>query len=301
MQHIQLSKDGPSYSSIAWGVMLWGEWGRNYGPSEMLRLIHEGLEVGLTTYDHADIYGHYQTEAVFGEAMFLQPGLRQRLQLISKCGICLPTSRRPHFLLKHYNTTRDYILKSVHESLRNLKTDYLDLFLIHRPDPLMNPDEVAQALQELVQSGKVREVGVSNFSPSQFSLLGSRIQLVTNQVQASLTHPVPMFDGTFDQLRQFGIRPMAWAPLGEGVFTQPAPNEAVARIHACLEMLSKKYEATADQLLLAWLMRHPSAPIPVIGTGRADRMQAAVAALDLVLDRQDWFLLLQAAMGQEVP
>lgn len=293
-----LSPHGPTFSRIVAGVMTWGVWGHDLAPRDMRSLIDHCREIGLTTIDHADIYGGYTTEATFGQALGGESSLRASLQLISKCGICLVGAERPAHRLKHYDTTRAHLLASVERSLRNLRTDYLDLLLIHRPDPLMPPDEVAEAVAELKQQGKVLHFGVSNFSPRQFDLLRTVTPLVTNQLELSLPRHDALFDGSVDQLMTYRVRPMAWSPLG-GLFTRH--DEAAKRIKQLLHALSPKYnQASADQLLLAWLLRHPSGLLPVIGTARPERITAAAEALNIELERQDWFAMLEAARGVEV-
>ncbi len=297
---IRLAPGGPAVSPIVAGVMTWGTWGANYSSTQLLELIEKAIDVGITTFDHADIYGDYTTEASFGEALAQQPALRQQMQLVTKCGICLVTPNRPENTLKSYNTSKAYILQSAEQSLRNLHTDYLDLLLIHRPDPLMQAAEVAEAIAELKQAGKVRYFGVSNFSPSQLELLRQATPIVTNQVQASLLHRGPIFDGTFDQCQQLGIRPMAWSPVGGSAYFK-GEGADVQRVRPLVQELVETYGATGeDVILLAWLLRHPAGPIPVVGTTKADRLARTVQALEIELSRRDWFRLLEAAQGHKV-
>lgn len=301
-QPTTLASSGPTFSRLVWGVMKWGAWGSQLDAQSMLRLIEEGVELGITSYDHADIYGDYTTEAEFGAALRLQPGLRDKIQLISKCGIRMVSKNRPEHWVKSYETSTEHITTSVERSLRNLHTDYLDLLLIHRPSPLLNPDEVADTFRELKLQGKVRYFGVSNFTPAQYSLLQSRFPLVTNQVEASLLHLEPFFDGTLDQATELRAKPMAWSPLGSGkVFTMPEDPQ-VQRITAVAQQIAhtRGQDWALDQILLAWLMQHPAGILPVLGTAKTERMKAAIAAGELNLTSQEWFALLQAARGHEV-
>lgn len=293
-----LSAQGPVLSRLVAGVMTWGEWGHRLDTVQMAALLHECLALGITTFDHADIYGHYTTEAAFGEALQHSGIRRDAVQLVTKCGIRLVCPQRPENTLKSYDVSRAYIIASAERSLKNLRTDYLDLLLIHRPSPLMDADEIAEAFRQLQDQGKVLHVGVSNFTPTQFDWLNSRIPLVTNQVEASLLHTHPLQDGTFDQAQSLRLRPMAWSPLGN-VFGRT--DEAAMRVRTTLDAISDTYDAPgADVLLLAWLLRHPAGVLPVIGTARPARLAAATRALDIHLSDADWFALLEAAEGREV-
>lgn len=299
---VALAPGGPVFSRLVWGVMNWGVWGSNLSPDAMAQLIESGVDRGITTFDHADIYGHYTTEATFGEALSRRPGLRQRLELVSKCGIKLVTPNRPEHQLTSYDTRKEYIVACAERSLRNLHTDYLDLLLIHRPTYLLDADEVAEAFHLLKDAGKVLYFGVSNFTPAQFALLHDRFPLVTNQVEASLVHLDPLQDGTFDQLQQLRRFPMVWGPLGSGSVFRDDPDERIQRIRRIAGQLSANHDgATLDQILLAWLLQLPVQTLPVLGTTRLDRMEAAIAALDISLDMQEWFMLLEASVGQSVP
>ncbi|MEL7222859.1 MAG: aldo/keto reductase, partial [Bacteroidota bacterium] len=205
----KLHANGPSFSRLVAGVMTWGIWGHNLPNKAISALIDHCLDVGVNTFDHADIYGHYTTEEAFGQALKLNPGRRQNMKLISKCGIRLVCEQRPANRTKSYDTSKDYIIQSAERSLKNLGTDYLDLLLIHRPNPLLRTDEVAAAVHQLKRQGKILHFGVSNFTPSQFSFLNQYTKLVTNQIEASLLHTDPLFEGTFDQCLEMGIKPMA--------------------------------------------------------------------------------------------
>lgn len=298
----QLSENGPYFSRVVFGVMKWGIWGHQLNPQAMLRLIEESTDYGVTTFDHADIYGSYTTEAEFGEALKLQPGLRERIQLVTKCGIKMKVPQRPHHRLKSYDTSPEHIRASVDRSLRNLNTDYIDLLLLHRPSPLMDADLIAGEFKHLQQEGKVRHFGVSNFTPAQFDLLNSRFPLLTNQVQASLLHLPPFTDGTLDHCQQHRIKPMAWSPLGGGAVFSQAPDARAARILATAQAIIERrgQGIGVDQLLLAWLMRHPSGILPVVGTARIERLKAAADAVHIMMSREEWFELLEAAAGAEV-
>ena len=215
--------NGPELSRIVAGMWRMNEWGMSV--QERVAFIEQCLEMGVTTFDHADIYGDYGVEGAFGEALRAQPLLRDRIELVSKCGIKLISEKRPGHGIQHYDTTAAHIVASAEESLRQLGTDRLNLLLIHRPDPLMDFDEIAEAFTRLQQSGKVRHVGVSNFTRHQFECLNRRIPLATNQVEFSPMVTAPMFDETFDGLQDLRIAPMVWSPLGGGrLFTSDDAN-----------------------------------------------------------------------------
>jgi len=298
---VSLSSNGPSFSRIVAGVMSWGEWGRKFDQVETQSLIEKCLELGITTFDHADIYGHYTTESDWGKGYKLAAIDRARIEIVTKCGINLTTPNRPDYKIKSYNTSRQHILDSVDRSLNNLQTDYIDLLLIHRPDPLMNAAEVAEAFEQLKSSGKVLHFGVSNFTPSQYELLDSYTPLVTNQVEASLLHLDPIYDGTFDQCQQLQVRPMAWSPIGGGkVFGME--QEDVIAIRAKGSEICNRYDNTfqLDQLLLAWLMKLPCGILPVVGTTKIERLEKAVAATGISITNEEWYELLEVARGHEV-
>ncbi len=298
---LDLAPSGPQVSRLALGLWRLASW--ELADAEVLDLIHGSLELGITTFDHADIYGDYSAEELFGRALALEPSLRHRLQLVTKCGIKLVSPRRPAHRLKHYDTGREHILASVESSLRTLRTDHLDLLLIHRPDPLLDPGEVAEAFQALRAAGKVLHFGVSNFTTGQFDLLASRLPmpLVTNQVELSLLNMDVLHDGTVDQCHRLGIAPMAWSPLAGGRLFDGDDAQSL-RVCRTLAAIGRELgDAPADQVALAWILRHPARIVPVVGSGKLERVRSAAAACDLHLSREQWFALWAASAGHEVP
>ena len=292
-----MKKSSMNYSKIISGTMTWGKWGKQLNTEEMISLMNHCIEHNVTTFDHADIYGDYSTEADFGKALSQGSINRESIQLISKCGIQYFTEIRKN-KVKHYNYSKDYIIWSVEESLKHLETDYLDALLLHRPSPLMEPDEIMEAVAKLAQEGKINDFGVSNFTPSQIDLIASEVPVTINQVEFSLTQNQAMFDGTLDQTTIKKITPMAWSPLGI-VFKKD--TQQTRRIHKQLGELMDKYNATEDQLLLAWIMKHPSNIHPVIGTTDKSRIINAIKASEIELELEDWFLILVASQGHKVP
>jgi predicted oxidoreductase len=286
-----------NYSRIIAGTMSWGSWGKQFNTNDMISQINTCLEAGITSFDHADIYGGYTTEADFGAAFKQTRIARSAIQLISKCGIAYVSPNRSN-IIKHYNYSKEYIITSVENSLRNLETDYLDVLLLHRPSPLMHPCEIMEAIAKLSQEGKIKSFGVSNFTPSQVELIASEVPIEINQIEFSLTQNSALHDGTLDQMITKKITPMAWSPLGI-VFKED--SEQTRRIHNCLGGLLDKYDATEDQLLLAWILKHPANIHPVIGTTNTQRIKDAISALKINLELEDWFSILVASQGDKVP
>ncbi|MGG5488176.1 aldo/keto reductase [Gaetbulibacter sp. PBL-D1] len=286
-----------NYSKIIAGTMTWGNWGKQFSKKEMVAFMHHCIEQQITTFDHADIYGGYTNESQFGDAYAISGINREHIQLISKCGIQYITENRNN-KVKHYNYSKDYIIWSTENSLKHLKTDYLDLLLLHRPSPLMHPNEIAEAITILKKEGKIKSFGVSNFTPSQMELLGLRIDIDVNQIEFSLTQHTAMHDGTLDYMLTNGIKPMCWSPLG--IVFKDETNQT-QRIHKQLEALTDKYNASKDQLLLAWILKHPAQITPVVGTTNKERIVATSKAATIDLELEDWFLILTACQGHKVP
>lgn len=285
-----------TFSPIIIGTMRWGIWGANHSEKEVQKLIETSLEEGFSTFDHADLYGDYTTEKLFGDAFSQMNINREEVQLISKCGIEMPCENR-NYQIKSYNYSKEHILKSVENSLENLQTEYLDLLLLHRPSPLMNPQEIGEAFEELREKKWVRHFGVSNFSPSQFELINDVFPLITNQVEISINQTDAFDDGTLDQLMGKGLQPMAWSVLGNYFSKESEQN---SRIRLVLVELCKKYNVDENQILLAFILKHPSRILPVIGTSRWEMIKKFKESLDINLEREDWFKLLEASQGKEV-
>lgn len=298
---VQMAESGPEFSRLAYGFWRLAEW--DMSTEQLLNRINVCLENGLTTFDHADIYGDYVCESLFGEALKQQPALREKMEIVTKCGIALVSENRPDHIIKHYDTSKEHLINSVNTSLQNLNTNYIDLLLIHRPDPLMDPDEIAEAFRQLKKDGKVLHFGVSNFTPSQCRMLQSRldIPLVTNQVELSVTEMSTLHDGTVDYCLETGMIPMAWSPFGGGSIFTSDSHQAV-RLRETLNEIGQAHgDFTIDQVALAWLLAHPSNIVPIIGTGKEKRLLSGIGALGLELNRQEWFKIWTASTGTEVP
>jgi predicted oxidoreductase len=285
----KIHPQGPEFSRIITGAWRWD----TVSQDTVTKLIQTSLNEGITTFDHADIYGDHSNEEIFGNVLRKDAGLRNKMELVSKCGIKFSSAKRPKTWVKHYDTSKEHIIWSAENSLKMLGTDHLDLLLIHRPDPLLDPTEVAEAFAQLKQEGKVLHFGVSNFTPSQFTMLQKFLSfpLVTNQIEISLTRVDSLFNGDLDLLMERSTSAMAWSPLGGGKL-----------VGGEREMFSKasKYNASYSQLSIAWLLRHPAIIFPVIGTTKPERISEAAKSMEINLDRQDWFEMLQWATGKEV-
>ncbi len=301
MKRIKLAPHGPALSRMVYGT--WRMLDTKPTAQEINRRLHACLELGITTLDTAEIYGLYEVEQVLGAALALSPGLRDKFELITKAGIYVPCSYHPERRTAHYNATASRLLKSVEKSLRFLGTDQVELFLVHRPDWLTRADDTAAGLNELLRTGKIRAAGVSNYSASQFDLLNARMEqpLVTNQIEFHLLHPEPINDGTLHQCEKLGVLPMAWSPLAGGRIFDSS-NPAAARLAEAAKSMSARYNgATLEQLAYAWILAHPSQPLPVIGTNKLERLQSAAQADAIVLEREDWYALWEAAQGRRIP
>ncbi|WP_284616838.1 aldo/keto reductase [Aquabacterium humicola] len=285
-------------SNIVAGAWRMADW--QLDPQQRLRWIEQNVELGITSFDHADIYGGYQVETLFGEALALQPSLRHQIQIVTKCGIRLRSDARPENGFHCYDTSAAHVRASVEHSLRALRTDHVDLLLIHRPDALMDASELADTFHALRREGKVHHFGVSNFMPWQLELLHARCPLVTNQVELSPLKLDVLHDGTLDQCQRLGLRPMIWSPLAQGrIFT--GDDDAARRVRVELQRQADELGTTITTLVFAWLLRHPSRPLPILGSRRLEAAREAVAALDLRLDNQRWYRIWTAAAGHEVP
>lgn len=300
MQRIQMTED-LSFSRIIHGLWRLADW--NQSKEDTLSLIQHNIENGITTFDHADIYGSYTCEALFGEALALEPSLREKMEIVTKCGIVLPSDHRPEHKTHHYNTSKKHILTSVENSLQNLKTDYIDLLLIHRPDPFMNGEEVAEAFTQLKKEGKVRHFGVSNFKDHQWNMLQSYLPfpLITNQIELSAYHLENFEDGTLNLCQEKRVAPMAWSPLAGGAIFKGEDEKALRLQHTLKNIQEETGAKGIDEVLYAWLLNHPATIMPIVGSGKKDRIQNAIDSLSITLNHDQWFEILQTSMGHDVP
>lgn len=295
MDRISLTED-LSFSRIAYGLWRIAD-DADTSPAHVGAKIGACLDQGITTLDQADIYGGYTAEAIMGAALKADPALRQKVEIVSKCGIVAP-SQRYGTPVKHYNTSRAHIFAAVEQSLRDFGTDYLDLLLIHRPDPFMDPEETGRALDDLVAAGKIRAAGVSNFRPWDLGLLQSAMAqpLVTNQIELSLAELSPFTDGSLADLQTRGLPAMAWSPLGGGALMR-----ARTPLTARMDELAAAAGAGRAAIAVAFLLAHPARILPVMGTNSLDRIATLGEALSVRLSREQWFELYSLASGKPVP
>ena len=285
-------------SPIVAGTWRMASWG--WDAPARVRWIEQCVALGVTSFDHADIYGGYSVEALFGEALAAVPGLRERLQIVTKCGIKLVTPARPLHRVKSYDSSRAHITASVEASLRALRTDRIDVLLLHRPDVLMDPDAVAETFTALRSAGKVLHFGVSNHMPPQLAPLHRRLPLVTQQIEFSPLQMQALADGTLDQCVDLGLRPMIWSPLAGGsLFT--ADDERAGRVRGALAGLAQAHQVSLATVAYAWILRHPARPLPITGSSRIATIAEAVAALSLRLDAEDWYQVWRASAGHDLP
>ncbi|MDP2086962.1 MAG: aldo/keto reductase [Gemmobacter sp.] len=297
MERIEIAP-GVQLSRLVYGMWRLGD-DADTSPGHVQAKVETCLAQGITTMDQADIYGGYTAEALLGAALRAAPGLRDQIEIVSKCDIVAPVGRHAGARVKYYDTTRAHITACVDQSLRDMATDRIDLLLIHRPDPLMDPAETGAALDGLVAGGKVRSVGVSNFRPWDFTLLQSAMStpLATNQIEMSLMAHGPFTNGDLAFLQERKVPPMAWSPLGGGSLFAASP----APLRAELARLAEVNGVDMGAVAVAWLMRHPARIMPVLGTNDLGRIARIADAARVALDRQDWFALYSHALGREVP
>lgn len=297
MERIALTRE-LSLSRIVYGMWRLGD-DKDISPAHVQAKIEACLAQGVTSFDQADIYGGYQAEAILGGCLKAAPHLRDKIEIVTKCGIVAPVGRHADARVKYYDTSAAHIARSIDLSLREMGIDHIDLLLIHRPDPLMDPAETGAALDMAVASGKVRAVGVSNFRPHDWMLLQAAMQtrLATNQIELSLLAPSAFIDGDLAFCQEHGIAPMAWSPLGGGRLFSGQHGALVAR----LDEIGKAAGADASAAAVAWLLFHPARIVPVMGTNALDRIATLGKAFDVPMDRQIWFELYTLAMGHEAP
>ncbi len=295
MEKIYLSDSGPKVSPAVYGFYRWGN--GDLSQSKMEGIVDLCLELGINTFDHADIYGGYECEELFGRAIKNKSVKREDIVLFTKCGIILPHPSRPDIRVKYYDTSKEHILKSLENSLRNLRTDYIDIFLLNQLDPLSNLEETAITLHKLRESGKVKNIGVVNFSVFQHQLLSSylRIPIVTNHIELNLLNTTAFDNGQIDYIKQKYMRPLASAPLAEGRIANSIEKRPLL-IRRKLEELSSKYKANIESIAVAWIVKLGA--LPLIGTTDEQRIKNIVSAFDIDLDRQDWYELYEASRGE---
>lgn len=289
------------FGRLAHGYWRAHEWGLD--AQGFLKLIHAVLDAGIRTFDHAACYGGFTNEGLFGGALKLAPSLRERMTIVSKCGILFPNAVFPEMRAKFYDNSAEHIIWSAERSISELACGHLDVLLLHRPSPCLNPEEAAKAFDNLYRRGLVRHFGVSNYTPQKLNMLQSYLDmpLVTNQIEISPLQIAPFEDGSIDYLLEKRIRPMAWSPLGGSKLFDEG-SEAGRRVcQALREIGADKGESRLDTLAYAWLLNHPAGLVPVIGSGKAERIQAAADAQSIRFSEEEWIKVYSAALGHKVP
>lgn len=301
VQKVSIAPQGPELSELVQGYWRLGDW--NMTPQQRLTFLKQHIELGITTVDHADIYGNYECDRLFGEALALEPSVRDQIEIVTKCNIMLCGNKAPKRKVNHYDSSKAHIIASAENSLRNLQVEAIDVLLLHRADLLLDADEVAEAFAQLKADGKVNHFGVSNFTPRGFELLQSRLDspLVTNQVEINPLNFEVAHDGTLDLMQTLRTRPMAWSCLGGGSIFSGDTEQAV-RVRNELEALREELGADSiDQVIYAWVRKLPSKPLSIIGSGKIERVMSAVKSLDLELTREQWYRVWIASKGHGVP
>lgn len=295
MDRVQLSND-LNFSRLVYGMWRIGD-DTDTSTAHVQAKIHACLDQGVTTFDQADIYGGYIAEAILGEALKADTGLRAKMEIVTKCDIVAPAGRYADAPVKYYDTSRAHLEQSVENSLRDMAIDHIDLLLIHRPDPFMGHHETGAALDDLVASGKVRGVGVSNFRPWDWKLLQSAMKspLLTNQIELSLGEITPFTNGDLAFHQQHGQHPMAWSPLGGGGLM--SGND---KLHVVMDEIASANGVDRAAVAVAFLLAHPAGILPVMGTNNLDRIKRIGEAMRVSIDRPTWFRLYEAALGHEV-
>lgn len=300
MQRQTLPESDISFSRLIYGVWRLAD-DDDRSTSHVRAKIEAALQQGMTTFDHADIYGDYECEGLFGKALAEDASLRERIEIVTKCDIAPPTDKVPERRVKYYDTSAAYIRKSLETSLTLLHTDHVDALLLHRPDPLMDAEETGAVLDELIDSGKTRSVGVSNFRPDDWRLLQKHMKhkLRINQIELSVLQRESFTNGDLSALQHDEIAVMAWSPLAGGNLF--ADQTAANRVRTVIQAVADQFHTRLDVVALAWLLKHPAKIMPVVGTNNLNRIEGLAAAFDISMDRETWFEIWTAAAGQEVP
>jgi predicted oxidoreductase len=296
MDKVYLSDAGPKVSPAIYGFYRWDHIA-NDGIERMERIVNLCLELGINTFDHADIYGSYNCEEMFGQLIKQKAIKREDIVIFTKCGLRVPGANQPEVRIKHYDTSREHILRSVDNSLRNLKTDYIDIFLLDHLDPISDLEETALVLLQLREKGKVKNIGVANFSVFQHQLLAAYLQvpIVTNHIELNLLNTSALDNGQLDYIKQRYMRPLASSPLAAGKIATGLDEHAV-RVRRKLEEIASRYNADIESVAIAWLVKLGA--LPLIGTTDEQRIRNIADAFSINLDHQEWFELYVASRGE---
>jgi predicted oxidoreductase len=300
MHKVKLS-DNLEISRFVHGMWKLAEW--NLSQKELLKFIENVIELGINTFDHADFYGNYSCEQLFGNAISLNKSIRNKIKIVTKCGVKLMSDKFPERKIKYYDYTSNHIIQSVENSLKNLQVDHIDLLLLHRPAPFFNPEEVATAFSQLKKSGKVSNFGVSNFKIIQFEMLSKYMdeKLVTNQVEISPYCLEHFENGNMDYFLKENISPMAWSPLASGKILTPKDEKGEKIYQVITEIAEELNVNNVDQIVFNWLIKHPATIVPVLGTGKIEHVKSALKAVDFELNLEQWYQIYIAGLGKKLP
>jgi predicted oxidoreductase len=290
-----------SMSRIIHGQMRMKDWKMN--SQELFGMFNELINMGITTFDHADIYGNYECEAILGDVLLQDKTLRDKIEIVTKCGIKLVSEKYPERKVKYYDYSYDHIITSANNSLKNFKTDHIDVLLLHRPAPFFDPSVAAKAFSDLKKQGKVLHFGVSNFTPAQFETLSKFTEepLVTNQVEISPYCLEHFENGNMDFFMKEGIKPMAWSPVAGGRLLSPWDEKGPRILRVLTSVAEELNVSPVDKVIYAWLLKHPAQIMPVVGTGKIERIKYAADALKLEMSLEQWYKIYIAALGKELP
>ena len=297
MEKLQLNHE-VSLSRIVQGLWRLTSW--NMSSLEIVDFVYQCIDLGVTSFDTAEIYGNYEAERVFGEALKLDPSLRSKIEIITKTGINMKSVKRD-YRIGHYDTTYNKIIASCKKSIELMNCEYLDVYLIHREDPLIDHKEVARALDDLKSMGLIKSYGVSNFDPFKFEALQhfTNNQLVTNQIEISPLCFEHFNSGMMDVLQKHEVHPMIWSPLAGGeIFT--SDDEKAVKVRNILKVIADRHQEEMDTILYAWLLKHPTKGLPISGSGKIERLKNAVRALDVELSLEEWYEIYTASQEQEL-
>jgi predicted oxidoreductase len=300
MEKVKLA-EGLEFSRIIHGQMRITDW--NMSSPDLLKFTEQIMKLGIDTFDNADIYGDYSCEELFGRALQLKPSIRDKMILVTKCGIKIMSEKFPKQKIQHYDYSFNYIIGEAEKSLRNLRTDYIDVLLLHRPSDLLNPQEVAKAFDKLKKEGKVRYFGVSNFLPHDYSMLQSYTdeKMVTNQVEISPYTITHFENGNMNFFLEKRIKPMAWCPMARGKLINPTDEKSVRIVKVLKEIAGELNADGIDKIIYSWLFMHPSAIMPINGSGKIDHIRRTAEALELKMSLEQWSRIFTASRGTALP
>lgn len=300
MEKVKLA-DGLEFSRIIHGQMRILDW--NMSSAELLKFTEQIMELGIDTFDNADIYGNYSCEDLVGKALQLKPALREKMTIVTKCGIKIMSNKFPEQKIQYYDYRYDYIISEAEKSLKNLRTDYIDVLLLHRPSDVLNPEEVAKAFDKLKKDGKVRHFGVSNFLSHDYSMLQSYTdeKLVTNQIEISPYRINHFENGNMNFLLEKRIKPMAYCPMADGRLVTPTDEKSERIVKVLKEIAEELNVDGIDKVIYSWLFMHPSTIMPINGSGKIDRIKRTVDALDLKMSVEQWARIFTASRGIPLP